>query len=229
MVHVTWGLVVACGRPEQIQATIETPFLNLGSRPVLAYVLQAFEQCGDISGVLVVVDKTRCDTVLGMSQMFGFSKVRRVVVGGVSRQTSVSAGLEKLDEEVTLVCLHDATRPCVTPALISETVKAAKRYGSGVTAVPLADPVKVVERGQTVTQAFAPGVAWLAQTPQCFRRDLLEKGYAIAAKKRLQVADDAEAYALTKHEVHLVPGFPQNIKIREPQDLGEAARFINAS
>ncbi len=229
MVHVTWGLVIACGRPEQLQPNVETPFLNLGSRPILAYVLQAFEQCPDIQGVLVVADKARCDSIRGMSQMLGFSKVRNVVAGGVTRQTSVVAGLDKMDEDVTLVCVHDATRPCVTPALISETVKAAKRYGCGVAAVPALDPVKIVERGQQVTQSFAPETAWLAQTPQCFRRDLLEKGYAAASKKRLQVSDDSEAYALTRHEVHLVPGLPQNIKIREPKDLNEAARYINAS
>lgn len=229
MVHVTWGLIIACGRPEQLQPSVETPFLNLGSRPVLAYVLQAFEQCPDIQGVLVVADKSRCDTVVGMAQMFGYAKLRGVVPGGVSRQTSVVAGLEKLDEDVTLVCVHDATRPCVTPSLISETVKAAKRYGSGVAAIPSADTIKVVERGQTVTQSFAPGVTWIAQTPQCFRRDGLEKGYAVASRKRIQVADDAEAFALTRHEVHLVTGSPQNIKIREPADLNVAARYLNAS
>jgi 2-C-methyl-D-erythritol 4-phosphate cytidylyltransferase len=229
MVHVTWGLIIACGRPEQLQPSIETPFLNLGSRPVLAYVLQAFEQCPDVLGVLVVADKTRCEAVAGMAQMLGYSKVRRIVPGGVSRQTSVMAGLEKLDDDVTLVCVHDATRPCVTPALISETIKAAKRYGSGVAAVPATDAVKVVERGQVVSQSFAPGTAWIAQTPQSFLRDRLEKAYIAASKKRLQVADDAEAYALTRHEVHLVQGSPKNIKIREPQDLNEAARYLNAS
>lgn len=229
MVHVTWGLIIACGRTEQIQPGVETPFLNLGSRPILAYVLQAFEQCSDISGLVVVTDKTRCATVMGMAQMYGFAKVRKTVAGGVSRQASVISGLNSLDEEATLVCVHDATRPCVTPQLISETVKTAKRYGSGVAAVPIQDVVKVVERGQRVTQSLGPTEAWLAQTPQCFRRDMLEKGYAAASKRRLQLADDSEAVSLIRHEVRLVPGSPLNIKIRSVNDLNEAARHLNAS
>lgn len=229
MGHVTWGLIIACGRTEQIQPSVETPFLNLGSRPILAYVLQAFEQCSDISGIVVVADKARCNTVMGMAQTYGFSKVRKTVIGSVSRQASVMNGLHSLDEDVTLVCVHDATRPCITPQLISETVKTAKRYGSGVAAVPLQDIVKVVERGQRVTQSLKPTEAWIAQTPQCFRRDVLEKGYAAASKKRLQLADDSEAVALVRHDVRLVPGSPYNIKIRDVNDLNEAARHLNAS
>ncbi|OQA26970.1 MAG: 2-C-methyl-D-erythritol 4-phosphate cytidylyltransferase [Verrucomicrobia bacterium ADurb.Bin345] len=229
MIHVTWGLVVACGRTEQISTEVDTPFLNLGSRPVLAYSLAAFEQCPDINGVVVVVDKTRLDTVLGMSQMYGFAKVQKIVPGGVTRQTSVASALKALDEEVSIVCIHDAARPCVTPHLISETVKAAKRYGSGVSAVPLSDAVKVVEKGLTISESINGGTAWLAQTPQAFRRDLLEKGYTMASKKKVSVEDDSSAVALTREEVHLVEGPSENIKIRSPVDFTIAATMLKVS
>jgi 2-C-methyl-D-erythritol 4-phosphate cytidylyltransferase len=229
MIHITWGLVIACGRSEQISTEVDTPFLNLGSRPVLAYSLAAFEQCPDIAGVVVVVEKGRADTVLGMSQMYGFSKVQKIVPGGVTRQTSVTSALKALDEEVSIVCVHDAARPCVTPHLISETVKAAKRYGSGVCAVQIADAVKVVEKGLTVSNSINGGTAWLAQTPQAFRRDVLEKGYAAASKKKFGVEDDSSAFALTREEVHLVEGVPENIKIRSPIDFSIAAAMLKVS
>lgn len=229
MIHVTWGLIVACGRSEQLSPEVDTPFLSLGSRPVLAYSLSAFEECSDINGVIVVAEKSRVDTVLGMSQMYGFSKVQKVVAGGTARQTSIVNALKALDEEVSIVCVHDATRPCVTPHLISETVKAAKRYGTGVSAVQLLDAVKVVEKGLTVTDSLNGGTVWLAQTPQAFRRDILEKGYATASKKKASVEEDSTAVSLTREEVHLVEGIQENIKIRSPIDFGIVTNLLKVS
>lgn len=229
MIHVTWGLIVACGKTEQLSPEADTPFLSLGSRPVLAYSLSAFEQCVDINGIVVVADKARVDTVLGMSQMYGFAKVQKVVAGGTARQTSIMNALKALDEEVSIVCIHDATRPCVTPALISETVKAAKRYGTGVSAIQLMDSVKIVEKGLTVKDSLNGGTVWLAQTPQAFRRDILQKGYSVAAKKKAAVEEDSAAVALTREEVHLVQGLHENIKIRSPMDFGVVANLLKVS
>ena len=91
MKQTAWGLVMATGKSEQLSAEIETAFLYLNDRPVLAYSLAAFMQCPDISGIVVVVSRERAESVLGMVQMFGFSKVRKIVVGGARRAASMAA------------------------------------------------------------------------------------------------------------------------------------------
>lgn len=228
MVHSTWAIVLASDKLTEIQPGVSACFLNLNNRPVLSYVLQAFEQCPDIAGVSVVAEKPKVDSVIGMARLFGFSKVKSVVPAAATRQGCVLAALKELEPDVTLVCIHEATRPCVTAALVSEVVKAAKRYGCAVPAVRLDDPVKIVQRGQLVEASYGPEVVWVAQTPQCFRRDLLSKGYALAARKRVKVSDDAEAYALTRHEVHIVPGSPTNLRIKTPADLERVSSILAA-
>jgi 2-C-methyl-D-erythritol 4-phosphate cytidylyltransferase len=225
MVHITWGIIIACGKREQISPEVDTPFLNLGSKPVLSYSLHAYGQCPDIGGVVIVANKDRIDSVLGMVQMYGFLKVQKVVAGGASRHASVLSGLKALDEEVSIVSIHDASRPCVTADLVGETIKAAKRYGSGVAAVEIPDPVKAVD-GLTVKKTLSDNVLWTALTPQTFRRDLLEKAYKTASKKHLSIEDDSEAFELTGEEVHLVPAGPWNIKIRAPGDFNLAATLL---
>ena len=71
--------------------------------------------------------------------------------------------------------------------------------------------------------------SWLGQTPQAFRRDLIEKTYQLAAQSGSeQVSDDAELVAkLTGHAVRIIHGHVNNIKITTPQDLG-TARMIAA-
>ncbi len=225
MIHVTWGIIIACGKREQISPEVDTPFLNLGSKPVLTYSLHAYEQCPDVSGIVVVVSKDRIESVLGMSQMFGFPKVQKIVAGGSSRQASVLNGLKALEEDVSIVSIHDASRPCITADLVGETVKAAKRYGSGVAAVEIPDPVKAVD-GLTVKRTLNDSVLWTAQTPQTFRRDLLVKAYKLASRKHLSIEDDSEAFELTGEEVHLVAAGPSNMKIRLPGDFNVAALLM---
>ena len=226
MVHITWGIIIACGKGEQIAPEVDTPFLNLGSKPVLTYSLAVYEQCPDVSGVVVVVNKDRIESVLGMAQMFGFSKVQKVVAGGSSRQTSVANGLKALEEDVSIVSVHDASRPCVTKELLSETIKAAKRYGSGVAATEVDDAVKAVEKGLSVRETISGGALWLAQSPQTFRRDLLQKGYQAASKKKVAVQDDSSAVELVAGDVRLVPAGIINIKVKTANDFNLAMSLL---
>ena len=140
MKQTTWGLIMATGRSEQISSEIETAFLYLNDRPVLAYSLAAFTQCQDVDGIVVVVSKDRAESVLGMVHMFGFSKVKKIVVGPAKRPAAMANGLKHIAEDVEWVCVHDASRPMVTPGLISETVKSAKRNGASVIAEEITDP-----------------------------------------------------------------------------------------
>jgi 2-C-methyl-D-erythritol 4-phosphate cytidylyltransferase len=221
-----FAIVVAAGKSDRMGSHVDKAFLSLGTQPVLAYCLQAFEKCAEIDGIILVVRKDRLEPARGLVQIFGCSKVVKVVVGGASRQASVLNGLAVLSDDVKFVSIHDGARPCVTPALISETIKAAKRYGSGVAAMKVTDTVKEVKHGITVARTVDRSMLWAVQTPQTFRRDLLEKGYATARKKGLSMTDDASAVELVSKEVRLVPSTWSNVKVTVPEDLAIVAALL---
>jgi 2-C-methyl-D-erythritol 4-phosphate cytidylyltransferase len=223
---MNFGVIVAAGKSERMGPNVDKAFLTLGTKPVLAYSLLAFEKCPDIDGVILVVRKDRLEAGRGLVQVFGCSKVKRVVAGGAQRQDSVRNGLSELSEDVRIVAVHDGARPCITPDLISETVKAAKRYGSGVAAVKITDTVKEVEKGFTVSRTIDRTKLWGVQTPQAFRKELLLKAFEIVKKKRLVVTDEASAVELTGEDVHLVASALSNVKITNPDDLALAAAFL---
>ena len=221
-----FGIIVAAGKSERMGADVDKAFLSLGTRPVLMYSLQAFEQCPLIDGVILVVRKDRLDAARGMIQMFGFSKVRKVVAGGASRQLSVMLGLAELKEDVKIVAVHDGARPCVTPALIQETILSAKKQGTGVAAVKVTDTIKEVDRGTLVARTVDRSKLWAVQTPQTFRVDWLNKAYDHAKKKKLTVTDEASAVEALGEPVHLVPAPATNIKITTPADLALASVIL---
>lgn len=223
---MNFGVVVAAGKSERMGEGIDKAFLNLGSKPVLAYSLLAFEQCPDIEGVIVVARKDRLEAARGVIRIFGCSKVRAVVAGGANRQDSVAAGLAELPEEASLVAVHDGARPCVTPDLIAETLKSAKRHGSGVAATKVTDTLKEVLRGSVVTRTVDRAKLWAVQTPQTFQAKLLRQAYAAVKARKARVTDEASAVELLGQPVHLVPASPTNLKITTTDDLVVAEALL---
>lgn len=220
------GLIVAAGRGERMGGDVDKAFLSLGPKPVLAYSLVAFQQCDDIEQVVVVVRKERVDSARAMAQMFGCTKVVKVVAGGTKRQASVANGLAVLDEDARVVAVHDGARPCVTPRIVSDTVQSALRYGSGVAAVKVTDTVKYVERGLTVTRTVDRGKLWAVQTPQAFAVDLLKQAFEEVRSRKATVTDEASAVELLGREVRLVPAPASNIKVTQADDLLLAAALL---
>jgi len=226
---MNYAIIVAAGRGERMGAKVDKAFVSLGSRPVLAHSLTAFEKCADIDGAILVVRRDRLDAARAMADMFGCSKVRRIVPGGARRQDSVQSGLDALPEEVRIVAVHDGARPCVTPDLISQTVKAAKRYGSGVAAVRINDTVKYVERGLTVTRTMDRSKLWAVQTPQTFKLEVLREAFASLARHKATVTDEAAAVEKLGQKVRLVPSSVANMKITTAEDLAVATTLLNFS
>src|SRR5207248_2069490 len=109
----------------------------------------------------------------------------RVVVGGVRRRDSVAAGLTASTAE--WLAIHDAARALAPPELFHRGLAAAQSTGAAIPAVPLKDTIKrVIDSHVTDTPLRAAHVA--VQTPQIFRRDLLERALALTDE---DVTDEA--------------------------------------
>ncbi len=220
------AIIVAAGRSERMGGKMDKAFLSLGSVPVLSYSLRVFQECSEIDSIVLVVRRDQQVAAKGVVQMFGISKLRAIVSGGAMRQASVEQGMQALDPDTRFVCVHDAARPCVTNALIVETIRSAKRHGSGVAATRITDTVKLVERGQIVSSTLDRSKVWTVQTPQTFRYELLRRAFDALAGKAAEVTDESMAVELLGEEVHLVPTVFPNLKITTPDDLPVAASLL---
>lgn len=219
------GIIMAAGRSDRMGAKVDRAFLSLGSKPVLAYSLEAFESCADIDSVVVVAKRDRLAAVKNVAQMFGCTKVAEIIAGSPQRRDSLQCSLDLLDGDTRFVTIHDCSRPCVTGDLVSETLKAAKRYGSGVAAYRIPDSVKLVERGQKVTKTMARGQLWLTQTPQSFRVDTLRRALS-ALPKGCDPSDASEILEEAGVQVHLVPAPLANLKVATTDDLAMVTSLL---
>lgn len=217
------AIIVAAGKSERMGTCVDKAFLSLGSKPIIAWSLLAFEACTDIDQIILVVRKEQLLAAKSVTQMFGISKLHAIVQGAGKRQDSVIAGMAQMDPDTRLVIVHDGARPCVTSALISETVKCAKRNGSGVAASRIWDTLKYVERGTTVDHTVDRSKIWAVQTPQAFTTELLKKAYQEVTLKKETVTDEASAVEMIGESVRLVEWPYPNIKITTVEDLPLAA------
>jgi 2-C-methyl-D-erythritol 4-phosphate cytidylyltransferase len=205
---------------------VDTAFLNLNGRPVVSYSLSAFEECSDIDGVAVVAPKERMTEVQRVVQLFGCTKVRRIAAGTTQRLTSLKAALDCLDDDVTILAIHQVSRPCVTSTLISETIKTAKRYDCGIAAARMMEPVRVVPKGHKIVETLDAGTAWSSQTPIACRLELLQKALKADQKRKSSVQDEAHAIERLKKTVHVVSAPTTNIRINGADDLALAEAIM---
>ncbi|MDD4174547.1 MAG: 2-C-methyl-D-erythritol 4-phosphate cytidylyltransferase, partial [Kiritimatiellae bacterium] len=153
-------------------------------------------------------------------------KLRHVVAGGARRQDSVQNGMKEMDPETRVVVVHDGARPCVTPELIDETIKMAKRNGCGIASSRVWDTIKYVERGSTVDHTVDRTKLWAVQTPQAFKVELLQRAYKAVEEQKVTVTDEASAVELIGEPVRLVEWPRHNIKITTAEDLPIAAAVL---
>lgn len=222
-------ILVAAGKSERMGQNTDKAFLSLGSKPVVAWSLLAFEQCPDIDQIVLVVRKDQVLAAKSVVQMFGISKIRSIVAGGSRRQDSVLSGMKEMDPETRIVIVHDGARPCVASELISETIKCAKRNGCGIAASRVWDTIKYVERGATVDHTVDRAKLWAVQTPQAFNAGLLQRAYRAVEEQKVTVTDEASAVELIGEPVRLVEWPRPNIKITTAEDLPLAAAAMKIS
>ena len=220
------AIIVAAGKSERMGGSTDKAFLNLGSKPVVAWSLLAFEKNGDVDSIILVVRKDQLTAAKAVARMFGISKLAKIVPGGARRQDSVQAGLKEVDSDTRIVVVHDGARPCVSQEVISDAIKSARRGVASVTGCRIRDTVKIVEKGITVSSTVDRAKYWTVQTPQAFPYGMLRKAYAAADAAGKDVFDDAQAVELAGETVKICETEKPNLKITTPEDLQVAAAIL---
>ena len=203
-------------------------FLALDGEPILVHSLRAFAAVARVTAIYVAVRATEIERVQAQIAEYGFADKVHVVEGGENRQGSVSNALAALPAEPDdIVLVHDAVRPLIDAPTIDRTIDAVIQHGAAIVGLPAIDTIKQVERtahGAIITSTIPREFVVLAQTPQGFRFDLLQKAFAEAAADGFVGTDEASIVERADHPVAVVHGSAVNLKITQPGDL-ELAEF----
>jgi len=197
---------------------IDKVFAQLGEEPLLARIVNVFQNCPSVDQIVIVLAKKSLVQGRNLAKEYSWPKVVAICRGGLRRQDSVREGLQRL-ADCDWVVIHDGARPCVNADLIERGLIAAQESGAAIAAVPVKDTIKIVSRHHFVQQTPARQSLWAAQTPQVFRYNLIAEAYR---QVDCEVTDDAALLEQLGHKVEVYMGSYQNIKITTPDDLAIA-------
>lgn len=213
------AVVVMAGSGARLGASVPKAFVPLGGRPMWRHAAEAFGSIANCRAVVLVAPADRVDEVRR-------AMPRAVVVaGGARRQDSVRLGLAAVPPDAGIVAVHDAARPFIRASTIVAAVEEAARTGAALVAAPARDTVKRVTDGR-VAGTLDRSELWLAQTPQCFRLDVIREAHAVAERESWDVTDDCALLERLGRAVSVVPGDAWNLKVTEPADLELAEALL---
>lgn len=198
--------------------------LPIDGIPVLARTLLAFAQSAVIDDIVLVCRAQDFNDYNDLLSVYQIDKVKSILVGGATRAHSVRKGIAAC-EFAEIVAIHDGARPLVSQEIITNCVQLACKTGAAAPIVPMKDSVKRVKNG--IIEADVPrDKIGAVQTPQVFRRDLIERALHAAIADNLPLTDDCSAMEHAGMLVHAVEGDYRNMKITTPEDIAVAETLL---
>ena len=223
-----WGVLPAAGVGRRMGTAIPKQYLPLRGRRVIEWSLDVIAGADGVAGVTIAMDPA--DDHWEPPARAGVPVQR--VDGGAERADSVRAALDALvaggaagDDRVLV---HDAVRPCVSPAAVTRLLAQGVAHADGaLLAVPVPDTLKRGTAEGLVAETISRDGLWQAQTPQLFPLEALRA--ALTAGREQAATDEAQAMERTGARPRLVEGETGNLKITRPGDLEMAAAILAAA
>lgn len=194
-------------------------FMLLGGIPIVVHTLRIFERASTVDRVVLVAPEGDIAATAELAAAHGCKKVVKIVPGGRERQDSVLNGLAAVGDACEIVAIHDAVRPFINEALVDTAVSGAAELGAVCVGMPVKDTIKQSGPNDRAVATLDRKSLWIAQTPQVFKREILEEAYRRAYADRYYGTDDASLVERIGVPVAMIRGGYGNIKITTPEDL----------
>lgn len=221
-------IVVAAGEGTRLALGAPKAFVPIGGRPMLEHALHSVLGMSEPAQLIVVAPARLVDDAGSIARRVAgpVADLVSVVAGGPSRQASVTAGLQAVEQQVEVVLVHDAARALTPAAQFDRVVAAVDATGRGaVPGLPVADTIKQTDASGTVIGTVDRSTLAAVQTPQGFPRAHLDEAYGAQPD---DFTDDAALVAAVGHPVELVGGDPLAFKITTAWDLQRAEQLVAA-
>lgn len=216
-------IIVAGGKGLRMGSDIPKQFLPIGGKPVLMRTLERFRAYSADLQIILVLPEAQQDYWRLLCEEYHFDVEYQLANGGQTRFHSVQNGLALVpDDAEGVVGVHDGVRPFPSIKVIKDCYETARTAKAVIPVIPVVETVRHLEKEGSVT---VPRDEYkLVQTPQTFDIQLLK-----AANRQPYndgFTDDASVVESYGHEITLVEGNRENIKITTPYDLKIAEVLI---
>ena len=226
------AVVLAAGFGTRFDPDNPKQLVSVGGKPIVCWSIEAFEHCGRVSDIVVVVNPKVRSAVESLIDDMGYTKVRVIIDGGAERVDSTAAALDTLAAagipDDAKILIHDAVRPFVEQSSIEGSIDALDQFTAATVAYASTDTVLLTEDlGDVKVVKSVPDRpnTFRAQTPQSFRFATIRRAYELAASDPdFPPTDDTRVVVdyLPDEPVAIVSGSETNLKITTLEDVPTA-------
>lgn len=203
-------------------------FANIGGQPIWLVSATRMREHPRVARIVMPVSQNDRPIFEGQYASAVQNLAIEIVDGGAERTDSVRSGVKAVadDPSIDLIAIHDAARPLVDAGDLDNVFAKADETGAAILATPVTATVKQSFDSGASCRTVDRSTLWLAQTPQVFRKAVLQAAYD---KHRGRPAtDDAELVGRAGFDVALVKGSADNLKITHACDLVVAEAIIKS-
>ncbi len=223
------AILVAGGSGSRFRSETRKQLVTILGKPLVVHALERLQRSGAIDRVVVVLPRDGYDEAKGVISPHVRDPSRvDWTPGGASRQASMIEGLSRIEPFDGLVAVHDAARPAVPPSLVASVVEAASIDGGAIAALPVVETLKEASSDLNVVRTVPRERLYRAQTPQCFRYDVLSRAVAKAVEDGFTGTDEASLVERLGAPIRIVLGSEENLKVTTLEDLARVEYYLRA-
>lgn len=218
------AIILAGGTGTRMGLEIPKQYYEVNGKAVISYCLHTFLTHEKIDAVQIVADEMWQEYIMQqLSVLPNREKFKGFSVPGENRQLSVYHALTDIRgyaSDNDFVIVHDAARPCVSAAQISDCLKAAAGHDGTLPVLAMKDTVYLSEDKKIISSLLDRGKVFAGQAPEVF---LLGRYYeanrALLPDKILEINGSAEPAIMAGMDIAMISGDERNFKITTVADL----------
>lgn len=216
----TIAVILAGGKSTRNLQNIPNQFINVLGKPVIIYVLEAYEKHPSVDEIYVVCLKNWEDIVLAYAKQYGISKLINIIPAGETGVLSVKKAVDylssKCSDEDTII-IQESTRPLITEEMISKLLHC---IGNAIICEKMDDFMQVSVDGDSKSYLDRDRV-FAIQSPEKYRYYCLREAFEMSSQNKHVFSESTCGELMHKlgYSAFLCEGNHNNIKVVRQEDI----------
>lgn len=231
-----YALIVAGGVGNRAGGELPKQFHSLKGHPMLWWAMKAFKEAEADSHIIIVMHPDYIEIWKEIFNSLPCSELipHALCQGGKTRAESVANGLKKIKEigadGDSVIMIHDAARPLVTPEIIKRGLASLKKGRGAIPVIRSVNSLRILDnKNMSLYEATSRSVDRAlyveVQTPQIFHLSTISPLYEEASDLTL-FTDDASVAEGAGVPIDLFEGDAINLKVTHPTDFKIAEAIL---
>lgn len=227
------ALILSGGTGRRMGMDMPKQYIEVNDRPIISYCMQTLMAHEWIDAVQIVAEEMWRDMIRGCldslydhrwtTSVIPQDKFKGFSNPGETRQLSILSGLEDIRKyagDSDHVLIHDAARPMLSAAQITECLEAAAGHDGVIPVLPMKDTVYCSEDSRTITSLLSRSQIFAGQAPELFALGkYYEANRMLLPDLIRQINGSTEPAVMAGMDIAMIPGDEGNYKITTRADL----------